>query len=111
MFQKIWIDGGHLINELQTCLVQDPWKAAATLCLPIYKHYKLAAERAIYALLMEEVLHQQQVYTVWLSRFDDAPCQLFKSKYDRWTCKERLKELDMCAHEIKVRYGFECYAL
>jgi hypothetical protein len=29
------------------------------------------------------------------------------SKYDRCTCKVRLKELDMCAHEIKLRGGFD----
>jgi hypothetical protein len=58
------------------------------LCLPIYEHYKLAAERAVNDLILEGVFdeqNQQQVYTVSVRslRFDDAPCQIFKSKYDR----------------------------
>ena len=104
------VEIGRLKNEPQTCLVQDLQKAAATLCLQIYEHYKLAAERAVNDLILEEVFdeqNQQQVYTVRSSRFDDAPRRIFMSKYDRCTCKVRLKELDMCAHEIKLRGGFD----
>jgi len=110
MCQKMQVEIGRLKNEPQTCLVQDLRKAATTLCLPIYEHYKLAAERAVNDLILEEVFdeqNQQQVYTVRSSMFDDAPCQMFMSKYDRCTCKVRLKELDMSAHEIKVRGGFD----
>ena len=61
-------------------------------------------------LVLEEVFdeqNEQQVYTVRSPRFDVALPQIFKSKYDRCTCEKRLKEQDMCTHEIKVRGGFD----
>jgi hypothetical protein len=100
MCQKILVEIGCLKNEPQPCLVQELQKAATMLCLPINERYKLAAERAVNDLILEEVFdeqNQQQVYPVRSSRFDDAPCRIFMLKYDRCTCKVRLKELT-CVH-------------
>lgn len=100
---------GRLRNEPQTVLVQILWNAAAMLCLPIYEQYKAAAaERSMNDLIMEESHEEceQHSYTIRSTRFEDAPSQFFKSKNDRCSCKARISELDMCAHEIKLRGGF-----
>ena len=59
---------------------------------------------------MEETFdeHQSQhIYVVRSARYENAPSRIFNSKNMRCECNERLSELDMCAHEIKVRGGFE----
>ena len=91
-------------------MVQDLLKAAAVLCLPIYERYKRAAERALNDLIIDETFDEhltQHIYVIRSARYDDAPSRIFKSKSERCVCNDRLRELDMCAHEIKVRGGFE----
>jgi hypothetical protein len=107
--QKMRVELGRLRNEPQTWIVNNLLKAAAVLCLPIYERYKRAAERALNDLALDETIneHQTQIYVVRSARYDDAPSRIFKSKNERCVCNERLRELDMCAHEIKVRGGFE----
>ena len=59
---------------------------------------------------MEETFDEhltQHIYVIRSARYDDAPSQIFKSKNKRCVYNERLRELDMCAHKIKVRGGFE----
>lgn len=98
----------RLRNEPQTVLVQNLQNAAAMLCLPIYEEYKAAAERSMNDLIMDESFHEeceQHSFTIRSTRFEDAPSPFFKSKNDRCSCKARIRELDMCAHEIKLRGG------
>ena len=75
MCQKMQVEVGWLRNEPQTWLVKDLQKAAAVLCLPIYEQYKVAAERAMNDLIMEETFdehHEQHIYIVRSARYDDA---------------------------------------
>ncbi len=104
------VEVGRPKNEPQMWIVKDLLKAAAVLCLPIYEQYKRAAERALNDLIMEETFDEhltQHIYVIRSARYDDAPGQIFKSKNERCACNKRLRELDMCAHEINVRGGFE----
>ena len=46
-------------------------------------------------------------YSVRSTKYPEAPPRIFATADTRCSCKEHCTELDMCAHEIKVRGGFD----
>jgi hypothetical protein len=68
------------------------------------------AECALWDLVIKHEIDptsELQCYLVQSKRYPDAPPQVFLSKDQRCTCKERVKELDQCAHRILLRGGID----
>ncbi len=112
MCQKMRVELGCLKNNPQTALNQDLIKAASLLALPSYERYKRSAERALRDLtLYSEMDPTSQVTKFFIRsrRYPEAPPRIFESKDQRCTCKDRVQELDQCAHEILLRGVFDPY--
>jgi hypothetical protein len=110
MCQKMRVELGRLRNEPQTSLNCDLIKAASLLALPSYERYKRSAERAVRDLVLHSNIDptsQHPHYVIQSVRYPEAPPRVFQSKEQRCACKDRVRELDQCAHEILLRGGFD----
>ena len=89
----------------------DLLRASTKLCLETYLRYKKFSLRAEQELALDTLttdpMTNETCYSVRSTKYPEAPPRIFATADTRCSCKEHCTELDMCAHEIKVRGGFD----
>jgi hypothetical protein len=109
--QKMRVETDRLKNSPATKENIDLLQASTKLCLPTYERYKKFSLRAEQELVLNSMatdpITNVTCYSVASAKYPDAPPRIFATADARCTCKDRCMELDMCAHEIKVRGGFD----
>ena len=107
---KLRIERARLSQQnVQTDAVKSLIAAAEVLNFPTYERFKaqlLRAEKYLVKTSVTDPLTGEQIIHISSSQYPEAPPRKFHSETQRCVCRERLKEDDMCAHEIKLLGGF-----
>ena len=108
--QELSIEVSRLRRAPQTETNKDLITAADTLnhnAFVRYKKHRLRADEDLRVTHDIDPSTQETIIKVSSVKHPDASPRIFHNLSDRCKCLDRLKEDDMCAHEIKVIGGFD----